>query len=281
MSLAELAAAEGLHRVGARPPFFSYLRQTWARHQFAIALARFRMRSSVEDNRLGVLWIVLKPTMNALVYGFIFGVLQGDRRPPDYAAYVAIGVFFFQFFSGSMSQGAKSITGNRSLVQSLAFPRMTLPLATALQELFSFLVTFAVMLASVMIFGHMPGWDWLLLIPLIAIFTVFNAGVTMIVARLTVHLRDLTQLLPFITRFLFYTSGVLFKVDTLLNDHPSVVAFFDYYPIYQVLQLARHILTDSATYNPNYWGYLTAISLTTFIVGALFFWAAEERYGRD
>ena len=149
MSLADLAAEHGLHRVGARPRFFKYLGETWSRRQFAFTLARYRMRSSVEANRLGLLWIVLRPTLNAIIYGTIFGLLQAGRRPEGYAAYVVVGVFFFQFFSGSMLNGAKSITGHRSMVQSLAFPRLTLPLATVLQELLSFLVTMVVMLPIV------------------------------------------------------------------------------------------------------------------------------------
>jgi teichoic acid transport system permease protein len=281
MSQAELAAEHGLHRVGARPRFFKYLADTWSRRQFALTLARYRIRSSVEANRLGLLWIVLRPTLNALIYGAIFGTLQQGRRPADYAAYVVVGVFFFQFFSGSMQSGAKSITGNRALVQSLAFPRLTLPLATVLQELLSFLVTLVVLLPIVMVFGHMPDWDWFLLIPLVILFTLFNTGVALICARLTVHVQDLTQILPFVTRILFYTSGVLFNVDAILKDHPAIIAAFDFYPVYQVLQLARHILTDTAAYNPSYWGFLAATAIFTFVVGSMFFWAAEERYGRD
>ncbi len=281
MSLAAFAEAQGLHRVGARPSFFKYLAQTWDRRQFTITLARYRMRSAVEANRLGLLWIVLRPTLNALIYGLIFGLLQRGARPADYAAYVVVGVFFFNFFSGSMSNGAKSITGDRSLVQSLAFPRLTLPLATVLRELLEFLATFVVMLGIVVAFGHLPRWDWFLLLPLIAVYTLFNAGVAMICARLTVHVRDLTQILPFISRLLFYSSGVLFAVDKILDQHPLVIAAFDYYPIYQVLQLARHILTNTQTYRPEYWWYLSITSVITFVVGLLFFWVAEERYGRD
>ncbi len=281
MSLAELAAENGLHRVGARPHFFSYIAETWSRRQFALTLARYRMRSSVEANRLGLVWILLRPSMNALVYGAIFGILQAGRRPPDYAAYVVVGVFFFHFFSGSLQSGAKSITGNGALVQSLAFPRLTLPLAIVLQELLEFLVTMVVMLPVVVLFGHMPGWDWFLLIPLIFLFTLFNAGVALIAARLTVHVRDLTQILPVFTRLLFYSSGVLFNVNTILVNHPKVVAAFDYYPVYQVLQLARHILTETPIYHVEYWGYLTGTSIFTFVVGLVFFWVAEERYGRN
>ena len=135
MSLAELAAQNGLHRVGARPRFWAYLKQTWDRRDFIFTMAEYRLRATVEENRLGVAWLVLQPLINAAIYGLIFGALQGNARGDDYPAHVVIGVFLFQFFSQSLSRGAKSITGNQSLVQSLAFPRMTLPLAEVIENL--------------------------------------------------------------------------------------------------------------------------------------------------
>ena len=100
MTVAQLAADRGLHRVGARPPLASYLKQTWARRQFIVKMAQFRLRADLDDNRLGVVWLLLQPVLNAIVYGTIFYFLQSDRRPTDYVAHVVIGVFLFEFFQG-------------------------------------------------------------------------------------------------------------------------------------------------------------------------------------
>lgn len=281
MSLAELAAQHGLHRVGARPHFWSYLKQAWGRRDFIVTMASYRLRATVEANRLGAAWLVLQPLLNAAVYGSIFGMLQRETRGLDYAAHVVVGVFLFQFFSQSLSKGAKSITGNQSLVQSLSFPRLTLPMAEVFQHLLALLPSLGLLVIILPILGHPPHWEWLLLIPLLGLYTMFNAGVAMIAARLTVHVRDLTQLLPFISRILFYTSGVLFNVDSVLEGHPWAIRLFDFHPIYQVLQLARSTLLSTHTANPAYWWWFSGWAVATFVVGLLFFWVAEERYGRD
>ena len=259
MSLAALAEDHGLHRVGARPPFFAYLKQAWQRRDFITAMAGYRLRADLEGNRLGILWLLLQPVLNAVIYGIIFGVLQSSAtRGEDYAARVVIGVFLWQFFAKSLTQGAKSITGNQSLVQSLAFPRLTLPFM-----------------------GHPPTWSWLGMLPLLFLFTLFNTGVALIAARLTVHVQDLSQLLPYLSRILFYTSGVLFDVSKIFKAHPAVMQLYDFYPLYQVLQMARSSLMGGFSYDPMYWLYFSIWSVVTFVVGLLFFWAAEERYGRD
>lgn len=281
MSLAELAAEHGLKRVGARPRLSRYLQDAWRRRDFVFALARYRLRAGLEGNRLGVLWLVLQPTLNALIYGTIFFVLQRGTDPIQFAAHVVIGVFLFQFFSHSMTQGAKSITGNQSLVQSLAFPRLTLPIAEVLEELISLLPSLAVLFVILPFLGHWPTLEWLLLIPLLILFTLFNTGVAFFTARLTVHIRDLSQLLPYISRILFYTAGVLFDVNQVFQSHPKIIAIYDFIPVYQVLQMARAALLGGHNYDPMYWVYFSAWSVITFVGGLLFFWVAEERYGRD
>ncbi len=281
MSLTDTADKYGLHRVGARPGLLSYLKQTWERRDFITTMAAYRLAESNQENRLGVLWLVLRPTLNAAIYGLIFGIIQGGSRPPDYPAYVVIGVFLVEFFSACFQKGARAITGNRALVQSLSFPRVALPLAVVIEQFYTLLLSLVVMFAILIATGHYPNLRWLLMVPLIVLFSLFNTGVAMFTARLTVHFRDLTQILPFVSRIIFYTSGALFNVNTIFKAHPWVVQVYDWHPIYQVLTIARSALMTNAAYDPMYWVYLSAWAVVALVGGFCFFWVAEERYGRD
>lgn len=281
MSLTELAEQQGLHRVGARPSLTAYLRQTWERRDFITTMAGYRMAVQNQQNRLGAFWLVLKPTLNALIYGLIFGVIQGGMRPADYPAYVVIGVFLFEFFSACFAQGAKAITGNRALVQSLSFPRISLPLAVVVEQFYSLMLSMVVMVVILVAMGHFPDLRWLLMLPLLVVYTLFNTGIALLTARLTVHFRDLTQILPFISRLLFYTSGVLFDVTKIFKAHPWVIQVYEWHPIYQVMVIARSALMTHVGYDHKYWYFLSAWAVVVLIGGFLFFWAAEESYGRD
>ena len=107
MDLAEDVAPHGLARVGARPPLGEYLRQVWLRRQFIVSLAQFRIEAENQRNRLGMLWVVIKPLLEAAVYGTVFGLLLGsDSRPPHFVEFLIIGIFMFQFFSSTFSAGA-------------------------------------------------------------------------------------------------------------------------------------------------------------------------------
>jgi len=283
MSLAEYAAREGLHKVGGRPPLGRYLRDVWRRRRFIYSLARFRIEAENGQNRLGMGWVVLKPILNAAVYGTIFGILLGARNRPDqFVLFLVIGVFFFEYFSSCFTSGAKSITKNTHLVQSLSFPRMSLPLALVTQRLLQFVPMLVIMIALVLAFGNAPRWDWLLLIPLLGLFSVFNVGLTLITARLTVHFRDLTQLLPFVARFFFYTSGTFFSVEKRFGHNDTIMAIADVQPIHEFMELARSVLLTGPEYviDSRYWLFTAAWAFSVLVIGTIYFWAAEERYGR-
>lgn len=280
MTVAEIAEQHGLHRVGARPPLGNYLKQTWERRTFIYELAKARVQSQNQRNRLGMLWVILKPTLNALMYGVIFGVLQGGSRPTDFPVFVVVGVFLFEFFTSSMTGGAKSITGNTALVQSLAFPRLALPVAQVTQNFLTLMPMLVVMFIYALALGTTPRWTWLAIVPIIAIFAIFNMGIALICARITVHVRDFTNILPLIGRLLFYTSGVLFSVDRLLGQWPWMVTVFEFHPLYQTLSLARSLIMDSVPYDPRAWVVIGGWALVTLAFGLVYFWKAEERYGR-
>jgi len=278
--LIALAQAHNLTQMGLRPPLLTYVKQTWQKRDFMSSMAVFRMRGQMEENRLGFLWFIIRPILDSLIYGAIFGVLQGNSRPPDYVAYVVTGVFLFNFFTASFADGGQSIIGSRVLVQTLAFPRATLPLSRVLQDLYSMLPSIALLPFILMLRGHYPSFQWLLLIPLIVLLTLFCSGAAMLAARVTVHLRDLSQLIPVISRLLFYTSGVLFDVNKIFTGHPLVVTLYNFHPLYQVLRIARGVMMGT-DYPLHYWIDFSAWSVAVFILGLIYFWAAEERYGSE
>ena len=283
MTIADEAARANLHRVGGRPPLGVYLVEVWQRREFIYSLAKFRLEAENGRNRLGMGWVVLKPLLNAAVYGLVFGLLlQTSRGVDNFVPFLVIGVLMFEYFSTCFTTGAKSITSSAALVQSLSFPRMSLPLALVGKQLMQFIPMLVIMMITVSAYGMYPTVQWLLLIPLTALFTVFNLGLTLITARLTVHFRDLTQLLPFAARFFFYTSGIFFSITQRFGEDSIVRKVADVQPIHEFLTLARAILLDGPDYTmpQEYWLYAAIWSFAVLIFGTLFFWAAEERYGR-
>ncbi|MDX6278828.1 MAG: teichoic acid transport system permease protein [Nocardioidaceae bacterium] len=289
MDLADYAAREGLIKVGGRPPLGEYVSEVWRRRAFIYSMARYKIESENQQNSLGMLWVVLKPLLNAMVYGLIFGLLLGSSsRPPHFLEYLIIGVFTFEFFAQSWTGGGKAITNNSALVQSLAFPRMVLPLAVVTQRFLQFAPTILIMLVFLLLSGNPPELQWFLIIPFFAMYFMFNAGLALVTARLCVHWRDLNNLLPVLTRFVFYTTGIFFSVERRFGPtknhpgYPIIIHISDYQPIHEFLSLVRAALLQGPDYviDLRYIAFAFAWSAGMLLFGIWFFWRAEERYGR-
>ncbi|WP_084038979.1 ABC transporter permease [Demequina sp. NBRC 110053] len=280
--LEALASENGLERVGARPPFFRYLAATWHRRDFAATLARYRLQASMSENRLGLGWVVLRPILNAALFGTIFGLILPDStRPDNFVPFLIVGFFIFEYFSSTLSGGARSIVGARSLVRSLTFPRILLPLAVVIRQLVELIPMLIVMIVILIVLGEPITWWWLMLIPVMMLMTVFNTGIALITARLTVHVRDLTQIIPLVSRVVFYTSGIFFDLEKVLADEPTLLTLARLNPVHDFIALVRGYMVSGNPIEPFMWWIAIGASLVTFGFGLVYFWKAEERYGRD
>lgn len=281
MKLADYAKEHGLKQVGIRPSFAQYLNQSWQRRDFAWTMSLYASESANARTRLGRWWLVLLPSLQALAYGLVFGLILGSLRPENFIPFLITGVFFFSFFSGSFSAGAKSITSNTGLLRTLSFPRILLPLSAVLREFINFLPQLALLPLVMVLFGQQITWDWLFLIPIALIMLVFSTGLAMISARLTVQVKDLGKLVPFITRIMFYVSGIFFEIERVFASYPELLAVARANPVYEFISLARGALVDGLTITPSLWIASSLWAIGTFVFGILFFWKAEARYGRD
>ncbi|GAA2474993.1 ABC transporter permease [Streptomyces thermolineatus] len=287
LSPAALAEKYGLSVSGARPGLAEYVRQLWGRRHFIRAYASARVTAQYTNARLGQLWQVMTPLLNAAVYFLIFGVLLGSKRGiENYVAYLIIGIFIFTFTQSSVLAGVKAISGNLGLIRALHFPRASLPVAFTLMQLQQLLISMAVMLVIVLLTGEVPTWSWLLVVPALLLQSVFNVGLALGMARLGSKMTDLTQLMPFILRTWLYASGVFYSIRAVLEKHdlPWIVhLLLELNPAAVYIDLVRFALIDSFGRNelpPHVWAVAVGWALVAGIGGFLFFWKAEESYGR-
>ncbi|WP_371671069.1 ABC transporter permease [Streptomyces sp. NBC_00289] len=286
--LAALAARHGLSVSGARPSLPEYVRQLWDRRHFIAAFSTAKLTSQYSQAKLGQVWQVMTPLLNAAVYYFIFGVLlQTKKGVPDYIPFLVTGVFIWTFTQSSIMSGTRAIAGNLGLVRALHFPRAALPISFVLQQLQQLLFSMAALVVILLCFGVPVAASWVLAIPALVLQFTFNAGVSMIVARLGAKTPDIAQLMPFVLRTWMYISGVMWSIDHLLQRHtglPSWVApTLQANPPAVYIDLMRYALIDSfhsSQLPAHVWLLAAGWALLAGVGGFIYFWKAEETYGR-
>lgn len=285
--LRQLAQRHGLTVSGARPPLTEYARRLWARRHFITAFATARLTAQYSQAKLGQVWQLMNPLLNAAVYFFIFGVLMNTRsHVEDFVPFLVTGVFIWTFTSSSIAVGTRAISGNIGLVRALHFPRASLPVSLALQQLQQLAFSLGALIVILFCFGVRPGWSWLLAAPALFLQSLFNAGVSLVMARLAARTPDIAQVMPFVLRTWMYVSGVMWSIDKVLADNrvPHVVGLaLEYNPAALYIDLVRFAFIDSFTADrlpPHVWAAASGWALLAFVGGFIYFWKAEETYGR-
>src|SRR5579872_161729 len=314
-SLADLAARYGLRPSSARPRLFAYIRMVWDRRHFIVAYATARNVSMYTEARLGNLWQVLTPLLNSAVYYLIFGILfQANRGISHYTAYLVTGVFIFSYTERSIVVGSTVMRANLSLIRALHFPRACLPLAYVMVELQQLLVSMVVLFAIVLGTGEPLSWYWLFLVPTLVLQATFNMGAALIMARLGAGAQDFSQLIPFLTRIWRYFCGVMYSIASLPASLPewgknvltlNPAAVYISLTRYAIMATERSDAPGAKPFNAGKCAIFTAKKIpelqaychpdiatselwlagigwavVTLMVGVVFFWQAETRYGR-
>lgn len=285
--LQALARHHGLSVSGARPPLPDYVRQLWSRRDFIAAFATARLTAQYSQARLGQLWQLMTPLLNAAVYYLIFGVLMNVQHGiPDYVPFLLTGVFVWTFTANTLTAGSRAISGNLGLVRALHFPRASLPLSLALLQLQQLLLSLAALVVILLCFGEFPTWNWLLAVPAVALQALFSTGASLALARLAARTPDISQLLPFVLRTWMYGSGVMWSITSLAESGrfpDGVVLALQCNPAAVYIDLVRYALVESFTsahLPPHVWALATGWAVLAFAGGFVWFWKAEETYGR-
>jgi len=255
----------------------------WDRRSFATAMPMEEVRAAHQDTFLGNVWHLINPLLSVAVYYLVFGVFLGaDRGIDNYLLWLTIGVFTYGLTQRSVLAGATSISSNLGLMRAMRFPRGLLPISAVIGRLLTFGFELVALTGVAVLTGAGVSRRLLVLPLVLALHTALNLGGAFIAARLNDSYRDIQQVIPFFFQLLRYLSGVMFSVDSFLDNqgaNPVVARIIGLNPLVQIINLYRWIylgvpvdlfrLTESIV-----------VSLLLLVVGFRFFRAHELRYGR-
>lgn len=262
------------HKVGL-PPMGAYLSEAWRRRKFAQELSRTQLRAQHFRTALGQLWLILNPLLLCAVYFILVDVLRHGNRPPHFFAHLMAGLFLYHYFSQAMTAGAKSVTGGGRLVLNTAFPRTLLPLSSVLTAFKRFLPTLVIYAVVHVISGLPIGPHLLAAIPIIALLTLFTAGMAMLISAAQVYFRDVASFLPYVLRIWMYATPILYFVQ----DVPD-----RYHWLLDINPLTPFFGAWSDTLDLGLWPsgsdllWALAWGLVVTIVGGLFFISREREF---
>jgi homopolymeric O-antigen transport system permease protein len=186
-----------------------------------------RYRGSV----LGFFWSFVNPLLTLLIYTFVFTVVMPGVRPRElepYALFMFCGILPWTWFSSSLLEASNVLIAGGNLIRKVMFPAEVLPLVTVLSGLVHFCLGLPILVVF-LIYYRVPiaGADLLWFPVIVFVQLVLTSGLALLVSALTVHFRDVRDLLQNLLTLWFFATPIIYplslapeRVQRLLNINP-------------------------------------------------------------
>jgi lipopolysaccharide transport system permease protein len=180
------------------------------------------LKARYRGSGLGFLWSLVNPLLLLAVYTFVFSVVfkPGDRGGmTPYALFLVSGLFPWIWTSASALEGSMSLIANSGLIRKAVFPAELLPMVAVLSNLVHFLFALPIVIAAILtgrILGFPVGGVSIVALPAVILLHLpMVAGLALGVAALTVHFKDVRDLLANLLTLLFFLTPILFSLDSI------------------------------------------------------------------
>ena len=165
-------------------------REIFQYREMIFSLVKRDLRSRYKGSVLGFLWTFINPLLQLLVYTMVFSIIMRSGIK-DYYMFLFVALVPWIFFSTSLTGGSSCIIAQQDMVKKIYFPREVLPIAHVTSQFINMLFCFIVIFSVLIIGGYQLHFKALLCLPVVmTVEYILALGITMVVAAVTVYLRD-------------------------------------------------------------------------------------------
>jgi ABC-type polysaccharide/polyol phosphate export permease len=255
-------------------------------------LVTSELATSTAGSRLGWAWWLLDPLIMMLIYWVIFSLLlrRGGELYAPYPIFILCALVPWKHFSSCAGRATVVLRAKESLIKSVPFPTMVLPLSMVLSGAVYFLFGFAVLLVAAGIWSspqHSGSLLPLVQAPFLILLQVtIIAGISLALSCLGVLIQDLGSFTVYVLRIGFYVSPGLYGADlvkAVLHDNlgPTVgaAAFFVYMlnPFALLFTGYRDCVFYGRFMPPELWGMLLIEAIVLLLAGNLIYQHYDRR----
>jgi ABC-type polysaccharide/polyol phosphate export permease len=172
-----------------------------------------RYRGSV----LGFFWSFVNPLLLLLIYSFVFTRIMPVPREgipsEQLAVFMFCGILPWTWFSSSLLESSNVLIAGGNLIRKVMFPAEVLPLVTVLAGLVHFCLGLIILAGFIAYYRvAVTPVDLLWLPLLVAVQWTLTTGLALFLSALTVHFRDLRDLLANLLTLWFFATPIIYPL---------------------------------------------------------------------
>lgn len=220
----------------------------------------------------GIAWTLLNPIATICVYMFLFSIiiripLSAEENGTDsFLIFFLAGLFLWLILADSIGRSLDCLIGNATLITKVVFPVDLLPTSALLSSLIINGIGLLLYLLFIWIQGYLAfSWIWLLL--LIPGHIMFTWGLSLLLASLSVFIRDVKELMGIVLTVWFYGSPILYPLSFVPDRFRDILLLN---PMTLLIQAYRQALISHEV-NVAYVAGFCSVAAASYVLGAYFF----------
>lgn len=215
----------------------------------AFSFAKRDFKERYVGTGLGQFWYILSPIITIFIYTVIFSdfmKMKLDIIDSSYAysIYLVPGLLAWGAFSTVIMRLNTSFFEKANLIKKINVPMYTFQISIMLTELFLFMVSISLGIIFLLIVGHPITINFLWLIPIMLLQTLFAFAFGVILSLFTPFFKDLKEAVPIIIQLWFWMSPVIYMKEMLASKYPLLLVFN---PFFYFLEIYQDIFLYSKT----------------------------------
>jgi ABC-type polysaccharide/polyol phosphate export permease len=215
-----------------------------ARYRSLIAsLVSRELKARYRGSVLGFFWSFVNPLLLLSVYTFVFATIMpnDDPRTKPYAVFMFAGLLPWTWFAASLLEASNSLISGGNLIKKVLFPAEILPVVSVLANMVHFFFGLLIFVAFMIGTSHYPDPADLWWFPVVVIVQlVFTLGLALLVSSLTVHFRDIRDLLANVLTFWFFITPIIYPY--FMENVKAYQFVFRFNPFYHLAVSYQEVL---------------------------------------
>lgn len=233
-----------------------------------------------KQTSLGILWAVIRPCFNIVVFSVISMLITKNSNASQ--NFLAVGglMLIWTLITTCISESSNSLLANVNLLTKVYFPKIILPLVSVTVCLIDFAIAFAIYLIIFIAFNGLPGPQIFLIPVFVLLAVIFCLGFGLAFASLNVKYRDVNFALPYMIQFVFYASPVFLTTQFYLAHLPPALHnVFMLNPVVFIMDGFRYCLFGTwIDFDIRFAAFSVVFIFALFFLGMRYFLKFEKSF---
>ena len=247
------------------------------------ALVARELKARYRGSVLGYFWSLINPLLLLLIYSFVFNVVLPGIRPlavEPYALFMFCGILPWTWFSSSLVESSDVLISSGNLIKKVLFPAEVLPVVTVTANMVHFFFGLPILGGFLIYYARPLRFEELIWFPILVLVQfILTLGLALILSSLTVHFRDIKDILSNLLTFWFFATPIIYPMSMA---PPNGKAFLDLNPFTHIAVSYQEILFYDGPF--GHWKWLLALggaSVVLFMVGYFLFDRLRDSFAEE